>query len=45
MPSVPPTILDRQLVAERLNQKWIADFTYICSWLYILAVIGLFSPG
>jgi transposase InsO family protein len=29
MPSLPSNILDRQFEAERPNQKWIADFTYI----------------
>jgi putative transposase len=36
----------RQFVAERPNQKWIADFTYIWTaegWLYVAAVIDLFS--
>ena len=39
-------MLDRQFVAERPNQKWIADFTYIWTaegWLYVAAVIDLFS--
>jgi putative transposase len=27
--NVPANLLDRQFVAERPNQKWIADFTYI----------------
>ena len=46
MPSVPSNILDRQFEAERPNQKWIADFTYIWTaegWLYVSAVIDLFS--
>jgi putative transposase len=45
-PSVAPNILDRQFVAERPNQRWIADFTYIWTaegWLYVAAVIDLFS--
>jgi putative transposase len=45
MPS-PANILDRQFEAERPNQKWIADFTYIWTaegWLYVSAVIDLFS--
>jgi putative transposase len=29
MPAVSPNILDRQFEAERPNQKWIADFTYV----------------
>jgi putative transposase len=35
-----------QFAAERPNQKWIADFTYIWTvegWLYVAAVIDLFS--
>jgi putative transposase len=46
MPSIPPNILGRQFDAERPNQKWIADFTYIWTaegWLYVSAVIDLFS--
>jgi putative transposase len=46
MPGVPSNILDRQFKAERPNQKWIADFTYIWTgegWLYVSAVIDLFS--
>ena len=46
--SIPPApnVLDRQFAAERPNQKWIADFTYIWTgegWLYVAAVIDLFS--
>jgi putative transposase len=43
---VPANILNRQFEAERPNQKWIADFTYIWTgegWLYVAAVIDLFS--
>jgi putative transposase len=43
---VPANLLDRQFAAERPNQKWIADFTYIWTiegWLYVAAVIDLFS--
>lgn len=44
--AVAANVLDRQFVAERPNQKWIADFTYIWTaegWLYLAAVIDLFS--
>jgi putative transposase len=44
--AVAPNVLDRQFVAERPNQKWIADFTYVWTaegWLYVAAVIDLFS--
>ena len=43
---MPSNVLDRQFEAERPNQKWIADFTYIWTdegWLYVAAVIDLFS--
>ncbi|WP_188236134.1 IS3 family transposase, partial [Sphingopyxis sp. LK2115] len=39
-------VLDRQFTADRPNQKWVADFTYIWTaegWLYVAAVIDLFS--
>ena len=39
-------MLDRQFTADRPNQKWVADFTYIWTaegWLYVAAVIDLFS--
>jgi putative transposase len=45
-PVVAPNVLDRQFVAERLNQKWIADFTYVWTaegGLYVATVIDLFS--
>jgi putative transposase len=44
--AVPANLLDRQFAAERPNQKWIADFTYLWTaegWLYVAAVIDLFS--
>lgn len=39
-------VLNRQFTADRPNQKWVADFTYIWTaegWLYAAAVIDLFS--
>ena len=39
-------VLNFQFTAERPNQKWIADFTYIWTaegWLYVAAVIDLSS--
>src|SRR3546814_15395209 len=39
-------VLDRQFPADRPNQKWVADFTYIWTaerWPYVAAVIDLFS--
>ncbi|MCS3763026.1 hypothetical protein GGE24_005032 [Bradyrhizobium centrosematis] len=44
--NVPANLLDRQFAAERPNQKWIADFTYLWTaegWLCMAAVIDLFS--
>ena len=44
--TVPANLLDREFTAERPNQKWIADFTYLWTaegWLYVAAVIDLFS--
>jgi len=44
--AIAANVLDRQFAAERPNQKWIADFTYIWTaegWLYVAAVIDLFS--
>ncbi len=41
-----PNLLNRQFHADRPNQKWIADFTYIWTaegWLYVSAVIDLYS--
>jgi putative transposase len=41
-----PNVLDRAFHAERPNQKWVADFTYVWTaegWLYVAAVIDLFS--
>ena len=43
---IMPNVLDRQFIAERPNQKWVVDFTYIWTaegWLYVAAVIDLFS--
>ena len=45
-PRQPRTCSIAQFTAERPNQKWIADFTYIWTaegWLYVAAVIDLFS--
>ena len=46
MAALSPNLLDRQFTAQRPNQKWIADFTYVWTaegWLYVAAVIDLFS--
>lgn len=44
--AIAPNRLGREFHAERPNQRWIADFTYIWTaegWLYVAAVIDLFS--
>ena len=41
-----PARLDRNFRADRPNQKWLADFTYIWTaegWLYVAVVLDLFS--
>lgn len=44
--TIMPNVLNRQFTANRPNQKWGANFTYIWAaegWLYVAAVIDLFS--
>lgn len=43
---VASNLLDRQFEAQRPNQKWVSDITYIPTqngWLYLAAVLDLFS--
>lgn len=43
---VAENVLDRQVTAERPNQKWVSDVTYIATsagWLYLAVVLDLFS--
>ena len=46
---VPQTLLDRvnrQFVADRPNQLWVSDFTYVSTWqgwLYVAFVIDVFA--
>jgi putative transposase len=43
---IADNILDRDFQADRPNQKWLADFTYIWTaegWLYVSVVLDLFS--
>ena len=43
---VAPNLLKRDFVAERPNQKWLTDITYIPTqegWLYLALVLDLFS--
>ncbi|GAA4226714.1 transposase InsO family protein [Sagittula marina] len=43
---IADNILDRDFEADRPNQKWLSDFTYIWiaqGWLYVAVVLDLFS--
>ncbi|QRZ15771.1 DDE-type integrase/transposase/recombinase [Paracoccus methylovorus] len=43
---IADNLLDRNFQADRPNQKWLADFTYIWTaegWLYVAVVLDLFS--
>lgn len=43
---IAPNVLEREFQTDYPNQKWVADFTYICTaegWLYVAVVIDLFS--
>lgn len=41
-----PNLLAQGFTAEKPNQRWVADFTYVATeegWLYVAAVLDLFS--
>lgn len=43
---VAPNVLNREFQAEKPNQKWVADITYVPTeegWLYVAGVLDLFS--
>jgi transposase InsO family protein len=43
---VAPNLLNRDFHADRPNQKWVADITYIPTaegWLYLAGILDLFS--
>jgi len=43
---VAPNLLQRDFVAQRPNQKWLADLTYIFTqegWLYLATILDLYS--
>jgi len=43
---VAPNVLDREFTAERPDEKWLADITYLPTeewWLYLAAVLDLYS--
>jgi transposase InsO family protein len=42
----PADLVDRQFTAERPNQLWVADFTYVATWqgfVFVAFVIDVFS--
>lgn len=44
--NIAPNLLDRNFVADRPNQKWVVDISYIWTregWLYLAAVLDLHS--
>jgi len=44
--AVAPNRLNRQFSAQRPNEKWVADFTYVDTsegWLYLALVLDVFS--
>lgn len=43
---VAPNVLNRQFTAERPDEKWLADITYIATaegWLYLAVVLDVFT--
>jgi putative transposase len=43
---VAPNLLDRNFEADRPDQKWLADITYIATlegWLYLAAILDLYT--
>jgi putative transposase len=44
---IAPNRLDQKFAAERPNQVWLADITYVPTgdgWLYLAVVLDLFTP-
>jgi hypothetical protein len=42
----PPDLVDRQFVAQRPTELWVADFTYVATWsgfVYVAFVVEVFS--
>lgn len=42
----PPDLVERAFVAERPNQLWVSDFTYVATWhgfVYVAFVIDVFA--
>jgi len=43
---VAENLLNREFAAERLNQKWVSDITYVATdegWLYIAGILDLYG--
>jgi putative transposase len=41
-----PNLLQQNFTAQKPNQRWMADFTYVATqegWLYVAAILDLFS--
>jgi len=41
-----PNLLQQDFTAEKPNQRWVADFTYVATqegWLYVATILDLFS--
>jgi transposase InsO family protein len=44
--AVAPNLLQQDFTAEKPNQRWVSDFTYVATqegWLYVATVLDLFS--
>ena len=44
--NIAPNLLNRNFTAEKLNQKWVVDISYIWAqegWLYLAVVLDLYS--
>ncbi len=44
--SVEPNVLDREFTAERPNQRWVTDISYVWTeegWCYLAVILDLFS--
>lgn len=42
----PPDLVERSFVAQRPNQLWVSDFTYVATWhgfVYVAFVIDVFA--
>ena len=42
-PARPADLVERQFTAERPNQLWVADFTYVATWKGFVFVVDVFA--